>query len=80
MQPERRKNLKLRALFDEAFNRVEPCFATRPPPGLPVEWIVFRATRAAYPQLGTLDLFQFAMASARVYRSRHSGKLGRLAY
>jgi hypothetical protein len=41
---------------------------------------VFRATRAAYPQLSTLDLFQFAMASSRVYRSRHAGMPGKLAY
>lgn len=80
MQPERRKNHKLRALFDEAFNRVEPCFADRPPRGLPVEWVVYRAARAAYPQLGSLDLFQFTMASARVYRSRHQHSPGRLAY
>lgn len=69
---ERRKNHKLRALFDEAYQRVETCFAARPPQGLPVEWLVFRTTRTAYPQLSTLDLFQFAMASSRVYRSRRS--------
>lgn len=77
---DRRKNHKLRALFDEAYQRVETCFETRPPQGLPVEWVVFRATRAAYPQLSTLDLFQFAMASSRVYRSRHAGMPGKLAY
>jgi hypothetical protein len=77
---ERRRNHKLRALFDEAYQRVEGCFETRPPQGLPVEWVVFRTTRAAYPQLSTLDLFQFAMASARVYRSRRTGVPGKLAY
>jgi hypothetical protein len=71
MYSERRKNHKLRALFDEAYLRVEACFETRYPSGLPVEWRVFRAARAFYPQLTTLDLFQFAMASTRVYRSRH---------
>lgn len=80
MKDERRKNHRLRALFDEAYRRVEGCFESRPPQGLPVEWMVFRATRDAYPQLSTLDLFQFAMASSRVYRSRQGGLPGRLAY
>lgn len=70
---DRRKNHKLRALFDEAYRRIENCYETRPPQGLPVEWVVYRTTRAAYPQLSTHDLFQFVMASSRVYRSRHPG-------
>jgi hypothetical protein len=73
MQTERRKNHRLRALFDEAYARIEPVFARQPPSGLPIEWIVYRTTRAAYPQLNTLDLFQFAMASTRLYRSRQTG-------
>jgi hypothetical protein len=71
MSTERRRNHKLRALFDEAYRYVEGCFEVRPPRGLPVEWVVFRTARAAFPQLTTLDLFQFAMASSRVYRSRN---------
>ncbi|CAG0943989.1 MAG: hypothetical protein EFKGCFLK_00858 [Rhodocyclaceae bacterium] len=73
MSHERRKNHKLRAIFEEVYGRVEGCFEVRPPRGLPLEWMVFRAARAAYPQLTTLDLFQFAMASLRVYRSRNPG-------
>lgn len=80
MQTERRKNHTLRALFDEAYARVEPCYACRPPRGLPVEWMVFREARTAYPQLTPLDLFQFVMASSRVYRSRHVDPPGRLAF
>jgi hypothetical protein len=80
MNYERRKNHKLRALFDEAYARVEHCFSACQPGGLPVEWLVYRTARAAYPQLGPLDLFQFAMASARVYRGRHTHPPGRLAY
>ena len=80
MNDERRKNHKLRALFDEAYRKVEHCYDTRPQQGLPVEWVVFRATRAAYPQLSTLDLFQFSMASSRVYRSRHNALSRKLAY
>lgn len=79
MNDERRKNHRLRALFDEACQRVESCYRTRPPRGLPVEWVVFRAARDAYPQLSTLDLFQFAMASSRAYRSRQGGLPGSLA-
>jgi len=80
MHNDRRRNHTLRALFDEAYARVESCFAARPPSGLPVEWLVFRTARAAFPQLSPLDLFQFSMASARVYRSRHRNAPGNLAY
>ncbi len=80
MQIERRKNLRLRALFDEAYARIEPFYACRPPRGLPVEWVVYRAAREAYPQLSTLDLFQLTMSSSRVYRSRHAAMPGRLAF
>jgi len=41
--------------------------------------VVYRAARAAYPQLSSLDLFQFAVASSRVHRSRHR-QPGHLAY
>ncbi|MBX3646983.1 MAG: hypothetical protein KF853_07685 [Rhodocyclaceae bacterium] len=80
MQINRRKNLKLRALFDEAYARIEPVFKRQPPQGLPIEWVVFRTARANYPQLNTLDLYQFAVASSRVYRSRHPGAEGHLAF
>ncbi len=76
---DRRKNHKLRALFDEAYRRIEDCFEARPPQGLPLEWVVYRTTRAAYPQLSTLDLFQFSMASARVHRGRQTGVAGKPA-
>lgn len=80
MQINRRKNFKLRALFDEAYARIEHLFERRPPQGLPIEWIVYRAARTAYPQLNTLDLYQFAVASSRVYRTRHPGTEGHLAF
>ncbi len=80
MQTERRRNFRLRALFDEAYARLEPLYASQPPRGLPVEWVVFRAAREAYPQLTTLELFQLAMSSSRAHRSRHAGLPGRLAY
>jgi hypothetical protein len=74
--PERRKNLRLRALFDEIYACAEPSIECRPC-GLPMEWLAFRAARAACPQLKPLDLFQFAMAARRVYCSRHdSSSLG----
>lgn len=80
MQIERRRNYRLRALFGEAYNRIEPLYASQPPRGLPVEWLVFRAAREAYPQLSPLELFQLTMSSSREYRSRHGGLPGRLAY
>ncbi len=80
MQTNRRKNLKLRALFDEAYACIEHVFKRQPPQGLPMEWIVYRAARTAYPQFNTLDLYQFAVASFRVYRSRQPQTEGHLAY
>ena len=77
---ERRKNHKLRAVFDEAYLRVEYCFKTQPPQSLPAEWVAFRCARTAYPQLSTLDLYQFAMASTRRYRNQDDNSPGQLAY
>lgn len=67
---DRRKNLRLRALFDEAYARVEPSLASQAASRLPIEWTAFLAARATYPQLSPLDLFQFAMAAQRVFRRR----------
>lgn len=80
MQNERRKNQKLRALFDEAYACIEHVFTRQPPKGLPVEWIAYRAARSAYPQLNTLDLYQFAVASSRIYRNRNTRAEGHLAF
>lgn len=80
MQVDRRRNHRLRALFDEAYDRIEPCFEMRPSHGLPIEWIAYRAARDAYPQLSPLELFQLAKASVRVYRSRRARLPGRPAY
>ena len=75
METERRRHHRLRRLFDEACERLAPCFEQPPPPGLPLEWLLFSQARAAYPQLTTLELFLLAMASQRVYRSRQSPRL-----
>lgn len=76
---ERRRNHKLRAVFEELYRNTEHCH-DRPRNGLPEEWVVFRAARAACPRLSTLDLFQFAMASTRRHRNRHAGPHGNLAF
>lgn len=65
---DRRKFYRLRSLFDEALKRVDPCLRTQPPQGLPLEWMVYRTARSAYPQLSTLELFQFAMAASRSHQ------------
>lgn len=64
---DRRKNLRLRTLFDEAYARIEPSLAAQAARRLPVEWTAFLTARAAYPQLSPLDLFQFAMAAQRIF-------------
>lgn len=67
---DRRKNYRLRAIFDEAYARIEPRLASEAANRLPIEWAAFLAARSTYPQLSPLDLFQFAMAAQRVFRSR----------
>lgn len=69
---ERRRNHRLRAIFDEACRLVAPCYEL-PPRRLPREWLVFHTARAAYPQLSPLDLFQFTMASRRVFLGAAAG-------
>lgn len=49
---ERRQNPELRALFEEAYARVEACFDPKQTwGGLPLEHFAFRMLREAYPQM-----------------------------
>lgn len=73
-QDERRQNLRLRAFFEEAYLRIEPCLDPKQTwGGLPLEILAFRTLREAYPDLPPQEAHQLVCASVRVYRQRMQG-------
>ena len=69
---ERRQNPGLRALFEEAYARVEACFDPKQTwGGLPLEHFAFRMLREAYPQMSPHEVRLLVGALLRVYRERH---------
>jgi hypothetical protein len=70
-QVERRHNLRLRDLFEEAYERVAPCLDPRQTWGrVPLEHLAFRMLREAYPELPPQEVHLLVCASVRVYRQR----------
>ena len=68
---ERRQNIQLRNLFEEAYARVEPCPDPRQTWGrVPLEHLAFRMLREAYPDLPPQEVRLLICASVRVYRQR----------
>ncbi len=69
---ERRRNLKLRELFEEAYARIEP-FLDRKHTwgGLQLTHLALRTLREAYPELDPVEVHQLVLAAIRVYRDRH---------
>jgi len=69
---ERRRNPALRALFDEAYARIEPCLDPRHGwNGQPLEHFAFRMLREAYPELTPQDARILVGAALRVWRERN---------
>ncbi len=76
---ERRQNLALRSLFEEAYARIEACFDPKQTwGGLPLEHLAFRMLRETYPQLPPNEVHLLVRASLRVYRTRNPGRAGHL--
>lgn len=68
-QTERRHNLRLRELFEEAYERIQPCLDPRQTWGrVPLEHLAFRMLREAYPDLPPQEVHLLVCASVRVYR------------
>lgn len=72
---ERRHNLKLRDLFEEAYERIVPCLDPRQAWGRgPLQHLAFRLLREAYPDLPPQEVHLLVCASVRVYRQRLQGQ------
>jgi hypothetical protein len=70
---DRRRDLQLRAVFDEVYARVEGFFdPARTWGGPPLTQWVHRVVSESYPQLDATQVQALAQAAHRVYRARHS--------
>ena len=77
---ERRQNLKLRELFEEAYARIEPFLDQKHTwGGLQLTHFALRTLREAYPQLDPTEAHQLVLAAMRVYRERHPDGAGHLS-
>lgn len=76
---ERRQNLKLRAFFEEAYQRIEPCLDPQLSwSGVPLELFAYRTLREAYPDLPSQEAHLLVRASVRVFRQRNPARAGHL--
>ena len=65
---ERRQNLRLRAIFDEAYARIAPFLdPAQGWGGSPMTALAYRAVRDAYPELSPADAYTLVVAAVRVY-------------
>jgi hypothetical protein len=73
---ERRHHHHLRAIFDDAYARIEPFLdPTQTWGGVPLMGLAYRELREAYPDLSAAEAHILVVAIVRVYRMSH----GRLA-
>lgn len=66
---ERRVHHELRAIFDEAYARIEPLLDAEgggADPTLQIQWVL----REAYPQLSPSERYLFVFAARRVHAER----------
>ena len=70
--PERRKNLALREVVDQAYRLIEPFFdPANAWNGQQLEHLAYRLIRENLPQLPPADVHAIVTAATRIYRSRH---------
>ena len=70
--PERRKNLALRELVDQAYHLIEPFFdPSNAWNGQQLEHLAYRLVRENLSQLPPADVQAIVTAATRIYRSRH---------
>jgi hypothetical protein len=73
VQPERRTNLRLRGLFEEAYELVLPFLDPAQSWGEhPLEIMAFRVLRDHYPDLSATELQQLVIAAERVFHARRA--------
>jgi hypothetical protein len=76
---ERRENLKLRSVFDEAYDHVAPFLDPKQTwGGMPLERLAFRMLRDSYPELSSEEARILVVASVRVYSTRNPDKAAHL--
>lgn len=71
---ERRTNLKVRQIFEDAYKMIEPFFDPSTGwGGHSLEHLAFRVLRENFPQLSSEDVHTVIIAAHRVYGERHAG-------
>ena len=71
-QAERRHNLELRAVFDQACALIEPLLAQSQGSGWAAsDFLICNVLRQAYPDLGRGDLQTLLVAAKRAHHARH---------
>jgi len=72
---ERRRNLRLRTLFDTAFAMIEPFFdPAQGWGGHSLEHLAFRVVRENFPELTSEEVHSLVVAAHRVYIDRNPGR------
>ncbi len=70
---DRRVNVKLRSIFEQAYELIHPFFDPRNSwGGQPLDLMAFRALRELYPQLGSDEAEEVVAAAHHVYLTRHA--------
>ena len=73
--PERRKNLSLRELVDEAYLIIEPFFdPANAWNGQSLEHLAYRVVRENLPDISPAEVQVIVSAAARIYRSKHTSQ------
>jgi hypothetical protein len=67
-QGERRQNLQVRQIFEEAYALIEPFFDWG---GQPLEYLAFQRLCENFPHLSHEDIHVIVTAAHRVYGERH---------
>ncbi len=72
-ETERRVHLRLRAVFDEAIERVAPFFDRRNAwSDADLEHCAYRTMREHYPELTAEEVYVFVVAARRVFAARRA--------
>lgn len=73
--PERRQNLKLRAVFDEVYDHIAPFLdPAQTWGGMSLQHFAFRTIRERHPDLSPAEAHQLVVAAVRVFRARNPGQ------
>lgn len=72
---DRRRNPRLRAIFDTAFRMIEPFFdPAQGWGGHSLEHLAFRVVRDNFPELDSEEVHSLVVAAHRVYIERNPGR------